>query len=88
MSKALFTCIAALALGTVSPAFAQTAQSDTKVIQVELWSGRTSDRSPDSPAPARAPGASIFGAAGTEAGQTPWGTSDRTPSHHYQPPTN
>lgn len=38
----------------------------------------TSDRTPGSD-PARAPGASNTGAAGTEAAKTPGGTSDRTP---------
>jgi hypothetical protein len=41
--------------------------------------GKTSDRTPGNPAPARTPNASSTGAAGTEAGHTPEGTSDRTP---------
>ncbi len=41
--------------------------------------GGTSDRTPGG-ATERAPGASDTGAAGTEKGQTPSGTSDRTPS--------
>ena len=43
-------------------------------------SSRTSDRTPGSPAPSRTPGAIGTGAAGSDAGQAPSGTSDRTPS--------
>jgi hypothetical protein len=43
-------------------------------------SSKTSDRTPGNPAPSRTPGATGTGAAGTDAGQTPSGTSDRTPS--------
>ena len=43
-------------------------------------SGKTSDRTPSDASPDRTPGATDTGAAGTEAGQTPSGTSDRTPS--------
>lgn len=46
---------------------------------------KTSDRTPDNPAPHRTPGASITGAAGTDLARTPFGTSDRTPSNHYRP---
>lgn len=42
-------------------------------------SNKTSDRTPDDPSPSRTPGATDTGAAGTDAGQTPSGTSDRTP---------
>ena len=41
---------------------------------------KTSDRTPGNPAPDRTPGATGIGAAGTDAGQTPAGTSDRTPN--------
>lgn len=41
---------------------------------------KTSDRTPGDPSPSRTPGATDTGAAGTEAGQTPSGTSDRTPT--------
>ena len=49
---------------------------------------KTSDRTPGNATPQRTPGASIYGAAGTEIGKTPYGTSDRTPSNHYHPATN
>lgn len=42
--------------------------------------GKTSDRTPGNATPDRAPGATGAGAAGTDAGQTPSGTSDRTPA--------
>ena len=41
---------------------------------------KTSDRTPGDPAPQRTPNATDEGAAGTDAGQTQEGTSDRTPS--------
>lgn len=41
--------------------------------------GKSSDRTPGNPSPDRTPGASTAGAAGTEVGKTPEGTSDRTP---------
>ena len=41
---------------------------------------KTSDRTPETAAPDRSPGATGTGAAGTDAGQTPTGTSDRTPT--------
>jgi hypothetical protein len=43
-------------------------------------SGKTSDRTPGEAAPARTPGSTSAGAPGAEVGQTPEGTSDRTPS--------
>jgi hypothetical protein len=43
-------------------------------------SEKTSDRTPGDPSPSRTPGATGTGAAGTDAGQTPSGTSDRTPN--------
>ena len=43
-------------------------------------SGKTSDRTPENASPDRTPGATDTGAAGTDAGQTPSGTSDRTPN--------
>ncbi len=46
----------------------------------EGTSGKTSDRTPDDASPSRTPGATGTGAAGTDAGQTPSGTSDRTPN--------
>jgi hypothetical protein len=42
-------------------------------------SNKTSDRTPGDSSPSRTPGATDTGAAGTEAGQTPDGTSDRSP---------
>ena len=42
--------------------------------------GKTSDRTPGDASPARTPGATDTGAAGTDAGKTPSGTSDRTPT--------
>ncbi len=44
--------------------------------------GATSDRTPEV-APERTPGAGTTGAAGTDAGQTTSGTSDRTPEKKY-----
>jgi hypothetical protein len=41
---------------------------------------KTSDRTPETADPDRSPGATGAGAAGTDAGQTPTGTSDRTPA--------
>ena len=46
----------------------------------EGTSGKTSDRTPGNASPDRTPGATDTGAAGTDAGQTPSGTSDRTPT--------
>jgi hypothetical protein len=46
----------------------------------EGTSGKTSDRTPGNASPDRTPGATDSGAAGTDAGQTPDGTSDRTPN--------
>ncbi len=43
-------------------------------------SEKTSDRTPGDPSPSRTPGATSSGAAGTDAAQTPGGTSDRTPA--------
>ncbi len=43
-------------------------------------SGKTSDRTPGDASPARTPGSTSAGAPGTDAGQTPEGTSDRTPN--------
>lgn len=43
-------------------------------------SGKTSDRTPGEASPARTPGSTSAGAPGTDAGQTPEGTSDRTPT--------
>ena len=43
-------------------------------------SGKTSDRTPGDASPSRTPGATNTGAVGTDAGQTPSGTSDRTPT--------
>ena len=42
--------------------------------------GKTSDRTPGDAAPARTPGATDTGAAGTDAAKTSGGTSDRTPN--------
>jgi hypothetical protein len=89
MLKTLVACAAALAFGAagLSSAFAQTTAPSTPN-QVQVQPVKTSDRTPGNPAPDRTPGASLSGAAGTEIGQTPNGTSDRTPSNHYRPPTN
>ena len=46
----------------------------------EGTSGKTSDRTPGNASPDRTPGATDTGAAGTDVGQTPSGTSDRTPT--------
>jgi hypothetical protein len=43
-------------------------------------SGKSSDRTPGNPSPARTPNSSATGAAGTDAARTPEGTSDRTPN--------
>jgi hypothetical protein len=87
MLKAIFVVSAALALATagLSPALAQASDAPSTKLGV---AAKTSDRTPDNPSPSRTPGASLTGATGTEAGQTPYGTSDRTPSNHYRPPTN
>jgi hypothetical protein len=82
----IITCTAAFSFAALSPVLGQTnglalveAQAVSRVAAPE----KTSDRTPDNPAPQRAPGASITGAAGTEVARTPFGTSDRTPSNHY-----
>ena len=87
MLKAVFVVFAALTLAMPgpSPAFAQASDAPSTKLSV---AAKTSDRTPDNPSPSRTPGASLTGAAGTEGGQTPYGTSDRTPSNHYRPPTN
>ncbi|SFV28426.1 hypothetical protein SAMN04488557_1001 [Hyphomicrobium facile] len=46
--------------------------------------GKTSDRTPGNPSPDRIQGSSKAGAPGTDAGKTPEGTSDRTPSNKSQ----
>ena len=46
----------------------------------EGTSGKTSDRTPGDASPSRTPGATSTGAVGTDARQTPSGTSDRTPT--------
>jgi hypothetical protein len=43
--------------------------------------GKTSDRTPGNKSPERAPGSSVSGGPGTDAGQTTGGTSDRTPNN-------
>ena len=87
MIKVIFVVSAALTLATpgLSPAFAQASDAPSTKLGV---AAKTSDRTPDNPSPSRTPGASLTGAVGTEVGQTPYGTSDRTPSNHYRPPTN
>jgi len=52
---------------------------DAKVNTEPGSQGKTSDRTPGDPAPARTPNASSTGATGTDTGQTNEGTSDRTP---------
>ena len=86
MIKTIFV-VSALTLATpgVSPAFAQASDAPSTKLGV---AAKTSDRTPDNPSPSRTPGASLTGAVGTDVGQTPYGTSDRTPSNHYRPPTN
>jgi hypothetical protein len=49
---------------------------------------KTSDRTPGDATPQRTPNATATGAAGTDVGKTSGGTSDRTPSTHYIPPSN
>jgi hypothetical protein len=58
-----------------------TNSSETKMDTEPGSKGKTSDRTPGDPAPARTPNASSSGNTGTEAGQTHEGTSDRTPSN-------
>ena len=86
MIKGIFV-VSALTLATLglSPAFAQASDAPSTKLGV---AAKTSDRTPDNASPSRTPGASLTGAVGTEVGQTPYGTSDRTPSNHYRPPTN
>lgn len=84
---------AALSFAAVSPALAQSAPTtmmwaETEAaVQVQVPE-KTSDRTPDNPAPNRTPGASITGAAGTDVARTAFGTSDRTPSNHYIHPSH
>jgi hypothetical protein len=47
--------------------------------------GKTSDRTPGNPEPARTPNATSAGEVGTDAAKTPEGTSDRTPEKHETP---
>ena len=56
-----------------------TTQPDAKVSTEPGSQGKTSDRTPADPSPARTPNASSTGNTGTDAGQTHEGTSDRTP---------
>lgn len=82
---------AAISFATLSPALADSAASDVTLVKAPLPISlleKTSDRTPGNPHPDRTPGASIFGAPGTEVARTPFGTSDRTPSNHYTHPTN
>ena len=89
MFKTLFVAAAAIAFGAagVSSAFALT-QAPSAQSSTSAAANKTSDRTPGDAPPDRTPGASVTGAAGTEAAQTPEGTSDRTPSNHYRGPTN
>jgi hypothetical protein len=84
MLRSLFVAATMLVFGAadLSSAIAQTPSASNTLAQ------KTSDRTPGNVAPERTPGASRTGAAGTEAGQTVYGTSDRTPSKHYQTPSN
>lgn len=93
MFRTLFACTAAFSFAALSPAVAQTAPSAVKLVEVQAsapsaLSQKTSDRTPNDPNPHRTPGASTTGAVGTEVARTPDGTSDRTPSNHYNHPSN
>ncbi len=86
----IVACTAAFSFAALTPAFAQSAAPALTLVaaQASTQVPKTSDRTPDDPAPHRTPGASITGAAGTEVARTPYGTSDRTPSNHYSHPSN
>jgi hypothetical protein len=86
----IVACTAALSFAALSPALADAGPGALALVEAQAESPavapeKTSDRTPDDPAPQRTPGASITGAAGTEVARTPLGTSDRTPSNHYNP---
>ncbi len=87
----ILACTAAFSFAVLMPAFAQSAAPALTLVETQASTPvpeKTSDRTPDNPAPHRTPGASITGAAGTEVARTPYGTSDRTPSNHYSHPSN
>ena len=92
MLKLLFTCVATLALSaaTISATLADTPASlDPDLAQSKSAKlAKTSDRTPGDPAPHRAPGANVWGAAGVDGAHTALGTSDRTPENHYLPATH
>jgi hypothetical protein len=79
-----------LSFAALSPGLAQTGPQSLTLVKAQsespaVGAEKTSDRTPDNPVPQRTPGASITGAVGTEVARTPFGTSDRTPSNHYNP---
>jgi hypothetical protein len=87
----IVACAAAFSFAVLTPAFAQSAAPALTLVEAQAATPvpeKTSDRTPDNPAPQRTPGASLTGAAGTEVARTPYGTSDRTPSNHYSRATN
>ena len=87
----LIACTAAFSFAALSPASAQSAPPALTLVKAQASTvapEKTSDRTPDNPAPQRTPGASITGAVGTEVARTPFGTSDRTPSNHYSHPSH
>ncbi len=87
----ILACTAAFSFAVLMPAFARSAAPALTLVETQAsppMPEKTSDRTPDNPAPHRTPGASLWGAAGTEVARTPHGTSDRTPSNHYNHPTN
>lgn len=83
MLKIFVVGVAAL-LAALLPAQAESTEP-TNTVAHAYAPNKTSDRTPDNPSPTRAPGASTWGAAGTDVAKTTDGTSDRTPSNHYKP---
>ncbi len=84
----------ALTLSGLSAAFAELSTSPDTTTGTSTESGastpdgKTSDRTPGDPSPARTPNATEKGAVGTDAAQTPEGTSDRTPNKQDAPSDN
>lgn len=84
MRLSIFYPIAGLlALSAIGPAYADSTTDKTKMNEsgaaVNQPGGKTSDRTPGTESPDRGPGAGTTGAAGTDAGKTTEGTSNRTP---------
>lgn len=93
----MFRTLTITAITTVAfalPALAESSQVDAHTTALRHGDSglsdiaiKTSDRTPGDRTPQRTPGATIYGAPGTEVARTPDGTSDRTPSNHYHSAT-